>query len=270
MDNKNNRGGHMFQFNIIQGKTREPFKGIIYGDNGVGKSTFASYADNVLILDLEGNVSHLDAPRQPIKSYEEFEACLQALLETEHGCKNLVVDSLDRLETFAKDYVERAYKGNSKSLEYGGKANKTLNLFPYLIELMDRLRDKKGMNIILLCHDMMRTQQELDMPTYSRRELSLDPKISAQFQNWSNFIFYAEKEKVFTTVESDNPYKRTNKKTLRTSIDNRILRTNGHPGLLAKNTWNLPDIIELKPTKEGWSFLMECIDAFYNTQSTEA
>lgn len=259
----------MFQFNIIEGKTKEPFKGIIYGDNGVGKNTFASHASNVLFLDLEGNASHLDAPRQPIKNYEECEGCLKALIDTEHGCKTLVLDSLDRLETYAKDYLERTYKGNAKILEYGGKTSKMLSLFSYIIELLDRLRDKKGMNIILLCHDALRPQQELDMPTYSRRELSLDPKISALFQNWSNFIFYAEKEKIFTTVESDNSYRKNNRKALRTNIDNRILRTNGHPGLLAKNTWNLPDIIELTPTPEGWNFFMESIDTFYNNQSLE-
>lgn len=256
-----------FQFNIVQGRAREPWKGIIYGDNGVGKTTFASQADNVLLLDLEGNTSHLLAPRQSIKTFEAFGSCLKALLETDHTCKNLVIDSLDSLETFAKDWVERAYKGTTK-LEYGGKARETLRLFPILIEQLDKLRAQKGMNIILICHDVLRTHQESDLPSYSRRELSLDPKISAQFQNWSNFIFYAEKERVFTAPDRANSYSK--KKILRTNLDKRILRTNGHPGLLAKNTWSLPEILDLEPTKECWNEFIGLIDTFYTHPTAEA
>lgn len=53
---------------ISSGKITRPQKGVIYGCEGVGKSTFASKFPNPIFMDLEGGTAQLDVsePKFPL------------------------------------------------------------------------------------------------------------------------------------------------------------------------------------------------------------
>jgi GTPase SAR1 family protein len=50
--------------NIIEGKEQRPKKIVIYGPEGIGKSTFASQFPDPLFIDTEGGTSNLDVRRK--------------------------------------------------------------------------------------------------------------------------------------------------------------------------------------------------------------
>jgi len=90
---------------ISIGKKISPLKAIIYGDNGIGKTTFAASAKNPIIVDLEGNCNHIEAPKQRITSLDELEELLNALMAQDHDYKTLVIDSLDSLEVLISEKI---------------------------------------------------------------------------------------------------------------------------------------------------------------------
>ena len=51
---------------------RLPPRLLIYGEAGVGKSSFAAAAPKPLFLDLEGGIDGLDVPRIGISAYDEL------------------------------------------------------------------------------------------------------------------------------------------------------------------------------------------------------
>ena len=46
--------------NIIEGKEKRPLKIVVYGPEGIGKSTFASQFPDPLFIDTEGGTSNLN------------------------------------------------------------------------------------------------------------------------------------------------------------------------------------------------------------------
>ena len=67
--------------NIIEGKEKRPLKIVIYGPEGIGKSTFASQFPDPLFIDTEGGTSNLDIRRIKCnKSWNELIAIVKEIL----------------------------------------------------------------------------------------------------------------------------------------------------------------------------------------------
>ena len=47
-------------FEITKGKIKKPYKVVVYGPEGIGKSTFASHFPDPLFIDTEGSTRSLD------------------------------------------------------------------------------------------------------------------------------------------------------------------------------------------------------------------
>ncbi|KKW70312.1 AAA family ATPase [Lactococcus cremoris] len=52
-------------FNITSGPTATAQKVVLYGVEGIGKSTFASQFPNAVFIDIEGSTSNMDVMRMP-------------------------------------------------------------------------------------------------------------------------------------------------------------------------------------------------------------
>jgi PHD/YefM family antitoxin component YafN of YafNO toxin-antitoxin module len=93
---------------VTKGRLRTPNTIIIYGPEGVGKSTLALSAPGVIMFDVEDGSSEIEARRYPFTDHPEkghvppnYQAVLDAiddLTVSEHDYKTLVIDSADRLE----------------------------------------------------------------------------------------------------------------------------------------------------------------------------
>ena len=49
--------------NITRGKKQAQLKLVVYGPEGVGKTTFAAHAPGVVFIDTEGSTNHMDVAR---------------------------------------------------------------------------------------------------------------------------------------------------------------------------------------------------------------
>lgn len=86
---------------IIKGKIKKAKKVVIYGPEGIGKSTFASKFPDPVFIDTEGSTNDMDVARLPrptswIMLLEE----LQYVEKNPGVCKTLVIDTIDWQNSF--------------------------------------------------------------------------------------------------------------------------------------------------------------------------
>ena len=101
---------------IRRGKIRRPQKVVIYGPEGVGKSTLAGLTPEPVFLDTEGGTHHLDVVRfDSAATWEEITDSISQLAKSDHEFRSLVVDTADWLEKRLAEFLCR--KSNMDSIE---------------------------------------------------------------------------------------------------------------------------------------------------------
>lgn len=229
---------------VTQGKIVLPELLILYGPDGVGKSTFGASAPKPIFLGTEKGTSNLDVARFP--SPTDFEMCQKAIVELrddeKHGFKTLVIDSLDWLEPLVHEKVcKDAGASNIEKVDGGfGKGYVAANkIWLGFTTLLSQLRDKKKMNIILLAHSQVKTFQDPQQnAAYDRYQMKLNDKASALFREFVDAVFFANYQ-VYTKTDQGS------KKSLAFGEGVRRMYTERRPGFDAKNRFGLPSEMAL-------------------------
>ena len=115
---------------ITSGVLKRPQKVVVYGPEGIGKSTFASHFPDPLFLDIEDSTSQLDVKRiQGINSWEML-LSLISQINRERPCKAVVVDTADWAEKLCIQHVCAVNKkGSIEDFGYGSGYVKLLEEF---------------------------------------------------------------------------------------------------------------------------------------------
>ena len=101
--------------NLNKGKQNLPQRVVLYGPEGVGKSTLASAFPAPVFLDTEGGTSHMDVTRfDKPASWQGVTDAVKQLQDEDHDFKTLVVDTVDWLERMLAEYVTRSNHKKSK------------------------------------------------------------------------------------------------------------------------------------------------------------
>ena len=89
-----------FDIKIERGpKANKPIKAVIYGPEGIGKSTFAAQFPNPLFIDTEGSTDLMDVMRFPRpEKWEQLLAEVEAVIQNPTCCKTLIIDTGDWAE----------------------------------------------------------------------------------------------------------------------------------------------------------------------------
>src|SRR3990167_8891677 len=91
---------------IRRGIRQAPDRILLYGTEGIGKSTFGAHAPDPIFLAAEDGVRHLDVASFPEpKTWAEVMEAVGTLLTETHTYKTLVVDTLDWIEPLIADDV---------------------------------------------------------------------------------------------------------------------------------------------------------------------
>lgn len=147
----------MTTLNIKKGRQSRAQRVVIYGPEGIGKSTLA--ANNMpapLFLDTEDGTCQLDVDRVPVRSIDDLREAMAALLaEAKAGTceyKSVVLDTADRLWVMCADYV--CSENSWKSIEqagYGKGYTVASEKFRALFDGFDKLM-RVGFNVCVICH----------------------------------------------------------------------------------------------------------------------
>jgi hypothetical protein len=176
---------------------------LIYGSEGVGKSSLAADAPNPIFLDIEEGTNQLmvrrvkdDEGRSP-KKLEDVHEALDALITQPHEYKTLVIDTLDALEGVIFEYVCRR-SGEYKNIEdfgYGKGHSRALDEWrAFVTDYIDQLRIKRGMDIIYLGHVFTKTFKNPEAEDYDRYQLRLHDKTAGYLKERSDMVAFAQFE----------------------------------------------------------------------------
>lgn len=202
--------GRMKLANVVRGRQTSPLRVLLYGVEGVGKSTFAAGAPSPIYLCAEDGTGHLDVERFPApKSWLEVLEAVDVLRSEQHDRRTLVIDTLDWLEPLCWAHV--CAESGEKSIEgfgYGKGYVAALDAWRVLISRLDGLRATKGMHVVALAHAVIRPFKNPDASVgdFDRYELKLHAKAAGLWKEWSDCVFFGQFE-TFSKKEKDGKNK---------------------------------------------------------------
>jgi hypothetical protein len=213
---------------------------VLYGEEKIGKSTWASHAPNALFLPTEEGLGNIDCASVPLlKSWEDFYAALAALKFETHDFQSVVIDSADWLERLIWARVCDDAKVDSITKIGGGYGKGeaiALKFWGVVVSLLDDLRDK-GIITIFICHPKAEKVENPETPAYREWSLKLLKSAAALLTEWADCVFFATRKMRIATSEEGFGKTRS---TAHAIGDERIIRTVGSPACRAGNRYGLP------------------------------
>lgn len=227
--------------NITRGKIRKAQKVVIYGSEGIGKSTFASQFPDPLFIDTEGSTNHLDVARMDSPSSWEMLAQQIKWVHENKPCKTLVIDTADWAEKLCSAYVVATRgQGSIKSIEEFGYGKGYTFLEEEFVKMLHKLQElvDAGINVVITAHAIMRKFEQPDeMGAYDRWELKLHNKrVAPLIKEWADMVLFANYK---TLVIKDS---KTGKS--KGQGGHRVMYTTHSPVWDAKNRHDLPEELE--------------------------
>ena len=185
-----------------------PQKAVLFGPEGIGKSTLAAQFPTPVFLDTEDGTHHLDVARLPApKSWADVLAAVAALATEAHEFKTLVIDTADWLEKLLIEHVcKQANKASVEDFGYGkGYVVLAEEFTKFLASLEALLR--RGMHVLLLAHTrIVKFEQPDAAGAYDRYELKLSKQVGPLVKEWCDVLLFGN---YFTKVaENDSGRKR--------------------------------------------------------------
>lgn len=223
---------------ITRGVIQTAQKVVIYGPEGIGKTTFAAQFPEPLFIDTEGSTKHLDVARLPKPtSWAMLLEEVKDVAAHPDVCKTLVLDTADWSEQFATDAVcDRAKKNGIEDFGYGKGYVYLAEEFGNLLAAFDDVI-AAGVNVVLTAHAKMRKFEQPDeMGAYDRWEMKLSKNVAPLVKEWADMVLFAN-YKVLAVKLDDGKTKAQGGK--------RVMYATHHPCWDAKNRHGLPDEMPL-------------------------
>ena len=215
-------------YEITSGVVSSAQKVVIYGPEGIGKSTFAAQFPDPVFIDTEGSTKKLNIRRFPKPS--SWEMLKNEVKEAMNGrlCKTLVIDTFDWAEQLCIETICSAHQ--KKGIEDFGYGN------GYVYEKEEVV--DSGINVVLTAHAQMRKFEQPDeLGAYDRWELKLGKKTSSQIsplvKEWADMVLFANYKTYAVAVDKDG-------KKFKAQGGDRVMYTTHHPCWDAKNRDGLP------------------------------
>lgn len=223
---------------ITKGKRARAQKVVVYGPEGIGKSTFAAQFPEPLFIDTEGSTDNMDVSRlDKPSSYTMLKNEIAWVKANPTVCKTLVIDTIDWAESLViADVCAQHSKKGIEDFGWGNGYTYTKEEMGRLLNQLGELVDL-GINVVLTAHAQMRKFEQPDeMGSYDRWELKLGKKTSSQtaplVKEWADMVLFANYKTVVMTA--DNGKKKA-------TGGQRVLYTQHHPAWDAKNRHGLSE-----------------------------
>lgn len=180
---------------IIKGKQLKPVKGLIYGPEGVGKSSLAAQFPAPLFIDVEGGTSRLEVARTPRPtSFAHFKQMVGDIVRDQMGYQTLVIDTADWLEKLAVKQVcaQNGFAGMGGNNDYGKSYNELAGMWSDLLTQLEAdLIETGKMHVVFLAHS---TTKKFELPEedgqFDRYQLDLEKKVAPLLKAWCDLMLF--------------------------------------------------------------------------------
>lgn len=252
---------------ITKGKRARAQKVVIYGTEGIGKSSLASQFPEPLFIDTEGSTDNMDVARlDKPTSWIMLNNQIAFIKANPTVCKTLVIDTIDWAESLCVDNLCAMH--GKKGIEDFGYGNGYVYAKEEMGRFLNKLQDliELGINVVLTAHAQIRKFELPDeMGSYDKYELKLGKKTSSQtaplVKEWADLLLFCNYKTYLISQE-----KSTKKKA---QGNQRVMYTEHNPAWDAKNRHGLPSELPLDYASIAHIFKTEVKEEVKKTVQTE-
>lgn len=233
---------------ITRGAKNAAKKVVLYGPEGIGKTTFASHFPDPVFIDTEGGTDAYDLARLPAPtSWAMLEGELRQVIADPGCCRTLVLDTLDWAERLCREaLLQRTKKNSIEAFGYGKGYVYLAEDFARLLGLLEQVREA-GVHVVCTAHAALRKFEQPDeMGSYDRWELKLSKNVAPLVKEWADLLLFANYKTLVVRSETGRD---------KAQGGSRVMYTAHHPCWDAKNRCGLPE--ELPFTYEPLAPLFE-------------
>lgn len=222
-----------------------PIRAVIFGAEGVGKSTLCAGAPGAVFIATEDGLDNIDTRAvEPPTTWPHLLEAVDALIADDR-CGSIVIDSLDWAEAMVWAHIVATRlddKGRKvKSIEdYGfGKGYVAAQAeFRVLLSALQRA-GKAGKHVLLIAHAIRKAVKNPSGEDYEQWQIKLNEKCAGPIREWAHIVGFAELDIVTATEKDDG------NRTKGIWTGKRVLRTQPSAGYQSKTRLNLPAKIPL-------------------------
>lgn len=215
---------------ITTGALDQPWKILIHGMPGVGKTSLAASFPSPVFADLEGStdryeVARVDLRQMPFSAMDEkgnvdkdapsVMNLMRQLRHADHQYKTLVIDTLDWLEPKIWEATCRRLKiPTMETMGYGKaymEADKEWDAFK---TYCNYIHAERQMNIVLLAHTTQNRVYDKDFNEMTRWDIKLQKRAAARFIEWAELIGFLTYDTYLTRTNGKESSKHDGKRVL--------------------------------------------------------
>ena len=180
---------------ISKGIQNLPSKDLIYGVEGVGKSSLASTYPKPIFFDIEGSTTKLDIARLEVRTFDDFkDACRIVCGDDGKEFETVVIDTTDWLENVVINQIlkDDGAKTITDKKHYGfGMGDKRIEEF-FRVKIIPsfEVMINQGKNIVLVSHAHIKGVDDPVTGRYDHYTLKMGKTASAVLREWVNNIFF--------------------------------------------------------------------------------
>lgn len=221
--------------NITKGKQQKAQRVVVYGPEGIGKSSLAAQFPTPVFIDIESGTTQLDVARadRP-SSWAMLLGQVAEFRRDNHGFQTLVVDTADAAERLCIAHV--CAVANVSSIEdfgYGKGFTKVGEAWNGLLNELTLVAESAGMHVVMIAHSTMRKFEQPDeFGAYDRFELKLCKQACGPTKEWCDMLLFANYETI--VVRDDKT------KSVKAAGGQRVIYTEHSAVFDAKNRHGLP------------------------------
>ena len=231
----------MSKYSVTTGVQTAPVKTVLYGPEGIGKSTFASHFPDPVFIDTEGGTKRLNVARLPQPT--SWAMLLDEVAEVRKGsvpCGTLVIDTADWAERLCIQAVcARAKVNGIEDFGYGKGYTYVKEEFSKLLDALEEVLNA-GHNVVVLAHAAITKFEQPDaVGNYDRWSMKTSKQVAPLLREWCDMLLFANYKTVVEKAGSGPNAKN------KASGGRRVLYTTHHPCWDAKNRFGLPEELPL-------------------------
>lgn len=232
-------------FEVVSGKVEKHKKVVIYGPEGVGKSSLANNFPKPLFIDTEGSTTELDTDRLPRpSSWQMLKQQIDWYKQQIGRFETLIIDTIDWAESLCNQQICASH--NVKGIEdigYGKGYVYSTEEFGRLLNMLSDVVDQ-GSNVVLVAHSqIVKFEQPDEMGAYDRYQLKLGKgtgsRTAAIVKEWADMVLFINYKTYSVAVDDQGRRHKAQGGT-------RTMFTTHHPAWDAKNRFDLPDELPLE------------------------
>lgn len=231
-------------FSITSGRIPGAKKIVIYGPEGIGKSTLASQFPDPVFIDTEDstkdmNVKRLDKPTSWPMLLDE----VRFIRDNPTLCKTLVIDTADWAEQMEiDDLLKTNQKNGIEDFGYGKGYTYSAERFGKLLNILTEVSER-GVHIVMTAHAQLRkVELPEEMGAYDHWEMKTSKKVAPLIREWADAVLFLNYKVNVINIDNQGAAKGKNK----AQGGRRVIHTNHTPFWDAKNRYGMPDELPLE------------------------